>query len=1106
MNKNILLVILLGILLIGTASASINFLNVKNYNGETETIKIKGLFGIGGRLAEYNETYNTDYCFEDCYAEGTAVLYSEGKLFEDLKFEDLKGKEKAIKEYKILIGKEKQVFEIVNATGKETKYVITWKEYNGEILSEGVYDWRIEGKKERNEDVEWIVTAYGKDLIEWDEWVGNMKWSLNGTANNSMPDTGTYSKVETFWMDGALYSIIGDADGTFTGLVWDNTAHVWVANDTIVNGLGDIGGHANPTVFVIEEERYLLSGEVVTGLVGFVWDSANHIWLANDTINSSTIEKVSTYGKPDVFQLNDGETYMLAGGLTAGLNGFVWDIATHTWLPNDTINSSYPLIAYATPNIFNITNTFYSMIGDEDGNFWGWVWDEATHTSIINKTINATITKIGSASDPSLFWLENNLYMVSGSGDGGSSGQWYNWTYVLSSLKLALNNPVNFYNSSTTSITFNVTTESSEIIENVSLILDGLINYTLTNGVTNFSELYITLNVPEGSHNWTGISLDAIGQNRTAINRSFVVDLTPPVINLSAMNRTIDYWVSGNNISFNWTAEDVLTGLKECIITFAESNITVPCGDNNISINITYDYTNLSFYAKDNAGNEISEVAKWNYKIFQHEVIYNLETIEGSAENFTINVSRGDDFDFNNVLFNYNNTNYSVSYTNFTNQLITKEIIVPDVAIETNFTFYWMFNFTDFTISTTRNYNQTASGLGIDDCSAFTIPLFNITLKDEDTQVQVNNGTEYTSIKLSFAIYTLNNSLVSNYSGNFSKINPVKICIESPLINESKYRLDGLIEYSSTNRFTEFYNFQNYQLSNLTTNVTLFLYDLNSSKGTPFKITYKDTNFIAIQDTILQIQRKYIEDGAFKTIEIPKTGSAGYTVGHFIINDVIYNIIVLREGKILATFTDVVAECQNPALQACEINLNEVSSSTLPESFETSDDLIFNLNYNSTSREVSSIVSVLSGTVSTIELNVTLFDNLGNRSVCYDNLIAAGGELICAVPGSFGNSTIIASLYKDGAKVGQSIITIKENPSDIYGSNLIFIAIFGVLVIFGIMIVDNPMISGIILIIGVIFMIALNILASPSIVGVGATVLWFIVAIVLLLIKGSKRQ
>src|SRR3990167_2423920 len=60
--------------------------NVKEYDEATEKITIVNALGLGGILAEYRLLFNTDACIIDCYAEGTATLYDEDILFNDLRF------------------------------------------------------------------------------------------------------------------------------------------------------------------------------------------------------------------------------------------------------------------------------------------------------------------------------------------------------------------------------------------------------------------------------------------------------------------------------------------------------------------------------------------------------------------------------------------------------------------------------------------------------------------------------------------------------------------------------------------------------------------------------------------------------------------------------------------------------------------------------------------------------------------------------------------------------------------------------------------------------------------------------------------------------------
>ena len=484
---------------------------------------------------------------------------------------------------------------------------------------------------------------------------------------------------------------------------------------------------------------------------------------------------------------------------------------------------------------------------------------------------------------------------------------------------------------------------------------------------------------------------------------------------------------------------------------------------------------------------------------------YSQVTTEGNVETFYINITTAD-LSITSANLTYNSTNYPAVFTQSGYEFyVLKTINIPQVTSSKNLTFNWNFELSDSSTVATDSHNQSVLSLNMDNCSTYTYHLFNITLRDEEDQSKLDGATQNTSIKLEFTISTLDNIKMINYSTFFNLTNPATVCLESSL-NQSSLRLDGLIEYSSLGRFTEFYYFQNYSLDGTTTDLNISLYNLNSSDGQEFKITYKDANFVPIEGAIMDIQRKYVDEGVFKTTERPKTGTEGYTIGHLVINDIIYNIIIYKEGKILASFNDIVADCQNPALTSCSINLNSYGTSILPESFATVNDISFTLTYNKTTREVASVFTILSGATSSVNLDINLFDSLGETPVCNDTIYASGGAVSCIVPLSFGNSTVVAKLNKNGDLVGQSVIRITPDPSDIYGNNLIYIALIAFITLIGIGISDDPKMMGVMLVVGIIVLVGLNLIYTPAIVGVGATVLWFVVAVVIILIKGSNRQ
>jgi len=46
---------------------------------------------------------------------------------------------------------------------EENRIRIFWEEYDNSILPSGTYEWRIEGKKAKFENIDWITSAFGID-------------------------------------------------------------------------------------------------------------------------------------------------------------------------------------------------------------------------------------------------------------------------------------------------------------------------------------------------------------------------------------------------------------------------------------------------------------------------------------------------------------------------------------------------------------------------------------------------------------------------------------------------------------------------------------------------------------------------------------------------------------------------------------------------------------------------------------------------------------------------------------------------------------------------------------------------------------------------------
>lgn len=593
-------------------------------------------------------------------------------------------------------------------------------------------------------------------------------------------------------------------------------------------------------------------------------------------------------------------------------------------------------------------------------------------------------------------------------------------------------------------------------------------------------------------------------------NHTLFLDSDGPTIEVESPSGNSDYGAATRNETLNVTFTD--TNLDSCWYDYAGTNYTIEgciSGEkNSTEFTLDADYLNMTIWTNDTIGNENFTTISWTYSVFETAQTFSEEALEGTSQTFTLNVSLLGGLRLSTAEFVYNGTADTASANEWATNMyrITYTKQIPSVSADVNVTFSWNITLEGGSEISSLSNNQTVKDIDLDDCSVFTNVLFNFTIYDEDDLSWLNGTIENTSMKIDLTLANPTDSTNNiTFSQLYSKVNPASVCIKADL-GDSNYIADALVEYKADNRFIEFYNIQNYSLTNETDHQNISLYNLNSSAGTEFKITYKDSNFNLAPGAIIQIQRQYIDEGVFRTVEIPKISSAGYTIAHLVRNDVVYNLVILRNGQVLDTFNNIVADCQNPAISECVININSFSSVVQPTSFSDAGDFQNSITWNATSRVITSQFAIPSGVPAFTSLNVTLLNMMGNQTVCSDGLVAAGGTLTCTVPDSFGNATVIVEIYSGGELKRRSTIGLGDNNNQIYGNSLIFMGLCILLSIIGMSITDNPMILGFMLIVGTAVLMILNISNSFSWVGVGATFLWLVVAIVIVFIKGANRQ
>ena len=603
----------------------------------------------------------------------------------------------------------------------------------------------------------------------------------------------------------------------------------------------------------------------------------------------------------------------------------------------------------------------------------------------------------------------------------------------------------------------------------------------------------------EDQHNVTIWANDTFGNlNETSV--MFYIDSIAPEMNITSPV-FVDYRKKYNNQTINFTSSDI--HLKSCWGSFdgGTNNQTLTCGQ-NLSINIT-SVTNDSFifWANDTFGNEATTSRTWIYRIFEEEQTFKETTLIGSTETFVNNIFLGSGETITEVNFNYNGTDRDAGYADLGGgeYNLSASFIIPSVASETNITFFWKINLVSTQVNTATK-NQTIKVLSIDDCSVFSTILFNYTLFDEEDQ-SILSGIN-TTIEIDITIFDESRTeTILSFSNEYNDTNPATICLNINLTEETIYALDSTVKYDATNYSVEYYNIQNLLIKNSTLPQTISLFDLLLEDATEFQVTFKDSNFVTVENALVQISRQYVSEGVFKTVEIPKTDSNGQTVVHLVEKDIVYNIIVLKDGEILGTFNNIIAFCEDVLIGSCFISLNALLKGEVAFDYNEDIGLFYKFNYNGSSRDLQFDFTTTDGSVKNVTLSAIKMDYLGNETVCEGFLISSSGTVSCPIPVSVGNDTIIVSIFVDGdLKITNYIESGRAFDIGVSGYFLMFFLVLSL----ALMMMESK--TGVILgvIIGFISGVLLSFIQG-GILAVGSSVIWLVVMGIILIYKLNTK-
>ena len=933
--------------------------------------------------------------------------------------------------------------------------------------------------------------------------------ATSDVGSNKGLDAGTWVLITMVYNSSDMIMYI---NGTKQSTIIAKTGLFEPSNEIIMGATCDLSAWVDGQ----QDETIFWSDTVLTDTqVSDIWDSYvdGNGWTDVFGISVDIDFPTNTTYSDEVTELNytvsggvaDSCWYSLNGGANSSRQdwGVNWtglsSVISNNWTVycNDSTNTlGLDSIAFALNGTLEVNITFpentsyaedvnelnYTIIGLGQDSCWNSLDGGITNSSRQDWGVN--FTGLNSATD--------NNWRVYCNSTFGFSG-FDNVSFVINrSVTTTLISPEDLVNKTINSVVFNFNSSVANAeLSNVTLFVwnssDDIFvqNFTALSGTAEVTTTINTTNFLDGNYTWNALTKGTYDLIDWDINRSFEIDSTSPTINITSPLDFIDYHLVDTNLSFNWTVSD--SNLDSCWVIYGDTNSTVICNDLNTSFLIA-NYTNRTFslYANDTFGNVANDSITWNYYIFENNQTFNNETIEGNLETFLANLFRSSGITLSEIILVYNSTNYTGESFTLGDSIIVRlqDFLVPNVGADANQTFYW-----DLILSNGVRVNLTANtqlvlNLGMDNCTTFTTQILNLSVYDEELQTAIPNATVETAVNL----YSSDGvTPILNVSGSF--ISPTGICLNINLSSGVSYSMDTIIRYEAALYANEYYNIVNFTLNNDSELQDISLYDLNASDSTDFKITFFGEDFFVVENALIYIDRQYISENSFKTVELPKTDSNGQTVGHFVRNDIIYNIIVVKDGEIIGTYLNIIAFCEDYTIGDCQMILEATTGNISMFNYNQELGIIFNTypTYDDTLNTVSFGFTSSNGEPKTVIMEITRKDIFGNRSICNDTLTSASGVLTCSIDPNIKDTLLEVNVYAEGATSG--IFNIGLNKPDYGSTGFIFWFIFTlvIILIFG----ESKTVLLISLPLSYIGAIVFGI-SSGGIVGAGSAGIWLI--------------
>lgn len=473
------------------------------------------------------------------------------------------------------------------------------------------------------------------------------------------------------------------------------------------------------------------------------------------------------------------------------------------------------------------------------------------------------------------------------------------------------------------------------------------------------------------------------------------------------------------------------------------TNLTVPVTNTTETFtkNLAIGSHNWTCEACDTGGTCVfaSENRTLSVTIQEINQTFSANTTEGNTESFSASILLDESLSVSLAILVYNGTSFvgSSSSTGNDTTLDVSEVLIPPVEADVNLSFFWALLLSNGDTFNLTTQNQTVFALGIDNCSSFTNVILNFTNVDEELQTLLINSTIETAVNIFASDGT---TLILNTSGSFAQ-NPAATCLNTPLTNQTNYLMNVIVKYTADGFAIEYFNIVDFVLTLQTVAQNITLFDLNLSDSTEFQLTFTGSDFLPEESVLVFVERQFIAENVFKTVELPLTDANGQTVLHLVRNNIIYNLRFIKDGITLGVFENIIAFCEDFTIGDCRLDLSAISNESAFREYDEFTGISYDSppSFDSSTNLVSFSFVSDDGTAKIIVMTVERRDIFGNQTVCTNTVASTSGTLFCNIGANLTETTLFTIITVDGNDLVFNTVVIADSSFGDIGYALWFI-------------------------------------------------------------------